>query len=71
MNIELPDIKVKCCECGTTATGEEINSDVFRFHGPDGEIIQLPQQGISLEQAHELGSMSLYCECCQEDREEQ
>lgn len=70
MKIHLEDVKITCIECDANATGKEINDRIFMFYDQNGNLVSLPKESITLDQAHELGSIGLYCECCQEDREE-
>ena len=70
MKILLSDITVKCSNCGEDATGWDINQDHTRFHDTDGMAISLPSDGLTLDQAHNLGSTRLICELCQEDQDE-
>lgn len=71
MKIHLEDVKINCVSCDASATGKEINDRIFMFYDENANLVSLPQENIDLDQAHELGSMKLYCECCQDDREEE
>jgi hypothetical protein len=71
MKIPIDQIKVTCAECGQVAIGDDINQDIVRYHKPSGSIIRLPSSGITAEQYQELKGMTLLCECCQEEKEEE
>ena len=67
MKIPLKDIQVKCSECGSEATAQEINDDIYRYHDNTGALVRFPQEGLTLEQVHKIPDMGLVCELCLED----
>ena len=59
---EVVEVKltVKCCECDETT-----DHDCQRFYSDDGSMVRF----VNMAQ-YEVDKLSLYCECCQEDRED-
>jgi hypothetical protein len=70
MKIPLSQITVRCQECGETASGDDLNQDVVRYHKPSGSSIRLPADGLEPGEVQLLGGIPLLCELCQEDKEE-
>jgi len=70
MNLSLNKIEITCSICQEAATADDINQDIVRYHTANGNAIRFPSKGIHPEQYEKLKEMTLLCECCQEEKEE-
>jgi len=68
--LPISSIEVRCSECGLTASLADIVSDKVRFHTANGQMVTFRKQMLNADERLELDRRELYCECCQEDRED-
>ncbi len=60
------ELTIKCAGCGDVSTLAQVDADEVRFFLPSGGCVSI---GNKVTQAL-LDGAELYCECCQDEREE-